>query len=165
MSEHVRPQLISLLLQCCKLRLGRPQMYYSWYGSIQKYCNNCKSIAIVHRDWMPAMCKLLSFASVIPAVSPYVLSMVVKWVNLTYRMAAVETKRCTCFILARYAHIIMPKRGSAFWINTRNDFIPRYIERVTSRKRNNHFGSRCEGWQWCSWWMESCWYTKVLFLE
>ena len=31
-------------------------------------------------------------------------------------------------------------------LNTRsNDFIRRYIERVTSRKRNNRFGSRCEG--------------------
>ena len=43
---------------------------------------------------MAATCKLLSFASVIPAVSPYVLSIVVKYVNLTYRMAAIETKRC-----------------------------------------------------------------------
>ena len=30
-------------------------------------------------------------------------------------------------------------------LNTRNDFIHRYIECVTSRKRENHFGSHCEG--------------------
>ena len=45
-----------------------------------------------------------------------------------------------------------------------NDFICRYIERVTSCKRKNRFGSRCEGWEWCSWWREICWCTKVSFL-
>ena len=46
-----------------------------------------------------------------------------------------------CFHLAHDACIIRPKA-----LNTRsNDFIRRYIERVTSRKRNNHFMSRCEG--------------------
>jgi len=39
-----------------------------------------------------------------------------------------------------------------------------YIERVTSRKQKNHFMSHCEGWEWCSWWRESCWCTKVSFL-
>ena len=38
---------------------------------------------------------------------------------------------------------ISPKHGSA--LNTRNDFVRRYIERVTSRTRKKCFGSRCEG--------------------
>ena len=43
-----------------------------------------------------------------------------------------------------HACIVSPKRGSA--LNTRrNDFIRKYIERVTSRKRKNRFGSRCDG--------------------
>ena len=36
-----------------------------------------------------------------------------------------------------------PKYGSAH--NTRNDFIRRYIERVTSRKRKNRFGIAVRG--------------------
>jgi len=32
---------------------------------------------------------------------------------------------------------------------------------MTSRKRKNHFVSRCERWWWCSWWRESCQCTKV----
>ena len=48
------------------------------------------------------------------------------------------------FTLTLYAHIISLKRGST--LNTRsNDFIRTYIERVTSRKRKNHFMSRGEG--------------------
>jgi len=39
-----------------------------------------------------------------------------------------------------------------------------YIERVTSRNRKDRFVSCCEGWGRCSWWRESCWCTKVLFL-
>ena len=35
--------------------------------------------------------------------------------------------------------------------------ICRYIERVMSHKQKNHFGSRCEGWQSCSWWRGNCW--------
>ena len=34
--------------------------------------------------------------------------------------------------------------------------ICRYIECVTSCKRKNRFESRCEGWQWCGLWRESC---------
>ena len=45
--------------------------------------------------------------------------------------------------LAHYACNISPKHGSV--LNAHNDFICRYIERVTSRKRKNCFGSRCEG--------------------
>ena len=70
--------------------------------------------------------------------------------------------RLHLLILARYARNISPKHGSA--LNTRNDFI-RSILNVTSRKRGNRFRSRCEGWRWCSWWRESCWCTKVSFLE
>jgi len=56
-----------------------------------------------------------------------------------------------------------PKRSSP--LNTHsNDFIRRYIEHVTSCKRKNRFVSRFEGWEWCSWWRESCWCTKVSFL-
>ena len=54
------------------------------------------------------------------------------------------------FHLTCYARIISPKHGST--LNTHsNDFIHTYIECVTSRKRKNHFVSRCEGQEWCSW--------------
>ena len=49
---------------------------------------------------------------------------------------------CGCLLSRFYG--ISPKHGSVF--NTRsNDFIRRYIEQVTSRKRQNCFRSRCEG--------------------
>ena len=47
----------------------------------------------------------------------------------------------------------------------RHQFICRYIECVTLCKRKNRFESRCEGWQWCGLWRESCWCIKVSFLD
>ena len=63
-----------------------------------------------------------------------------------------------------YTSIISPKHDST--LNTHsNDIIHTYIECVRSRKPKNCFGSRCEGWECCSWWWESCWCTKVSFLR
>ena len=42
-------------------------------------------------------------------------------------------------VLMLYAHIISPKCGSALSTHS-NDFIHRYIERMTSSKRKNCFG-------------------------
>ena len=57
---------------CCKLRLvnAAPNVLTRNMEVYKSIATICKSIAIVHRDWMAAVCKLLSFASVIPAVSP-----------------------------------------------------------------------------------------------
>ena len=41
----------------------------------------CESIAIVHRDWIAAAYKLLSFTTVILAVSPYCLALYYRWLK------------------------------------------------------------------------------------
>ena len=57
---------------------GAPN-YYAWHESMRKHCNNSQPIAIVRGDWMAAACKLLSFASVILAVSPCCLALCYPW--------------------------------------------------------------------------------------
>jgi len=53
------------------------------------------------------------------------------------------------------------KRHSSVFNTRSNYFIHRHIERVTSHKLGNRFWSHCRGLGWCSWWMETCWCTKV----
>ena len=59
-------------------------MCYLWHGSMQKYCHSSQR-------WMTAVCKLLSFASVILAVSPYCLALCYCW--FWSQGAGVETWR------------------------------------------------------------------------
>ena len=57
--------------------------------------------------------------------------------------------RVTCVILAR--------SKVARSIHAMILYIVYWTSDITY-KRKNHFGSCCEGWWWCSWWRESCWY-------
>ena len=66
-----------------------------------------------------------------------------------------------CFILMRYVRNISPKHSSV--LNTRM-ILYVDIERVTSRKRIASGVAVRGDMQWCSWWRESCWCTKVSFM-
>ena len=52
--------------------------------------------------------------------------------------------RLHLLMLARYSCIGSLNHSNA--LNTRNDFIRRHVERVTSRKRGNRFRSRRRSW-------------------